>query len=113
PTTTTAPDTANVLADTNGNGTQDLHGPGLAGVSITLRDGGGNVVGTATSDAQGYYQFTVVPGNYTLTETQPAGYGDSTTDMRTISVPTAGFSSANFGDTLGSLSGSAFLDTHG
>ncbi len=58
----------------------DLGAP-IAGVTITLTgtDVNGNAVTlTTTTDANGAYEFTdLVPGTYTVTETQPAGYGDT------------------------------------
>ncbi|MCA9134151.1 MAG: carboxypeptidase regulatory-like domain-containing protein, partial [Planctomycetales bacterium] len=47
----------------------------IAGVTITLVDESGNVVGTTRTDANGRYQFTGLrPGQYTVREAQPAGY---------------------------------------
>ena len=47
-------------------------------VTVTLRDALNAVVGTTTTDANGNYSFFGLPaGNYTVVETQPAGYGSS------------------------------------
>lgn len=58
----------------------DQNGAGIAGVTITLNgtdDAGNTVSETMTTDANGDYAFTgLLAGNYTLTESQPAGYGD-------------------------------------
>ncbi|KAI2514321.1 protein of unknown function DUF11 [Fragilaria crotonensis] len=52
----------------------------LAGVKITLNDSTG-VVATTLTDAQGLYEFTgLVPGSYTVTETNPDGYKTDISD---------------------------------
>ncbi len=49
--------------------------PVLEGVTITLVDDSGNQVAQTTTDADGRYYFTdLIPGNYTVIETQPEGY---------------------------------------
>ncbi|NND03370.1 MAG: hypothetical protein HKN91_11340, partial [Acidimicrobiia bacterium] len=61
-----------VWEDTNGNGSSDPSEPGVAGVSITLRDEAGLAIATATTDADGNYSFIgLLPGNYTV-EIDPA-----------------------------------------
>jgi SdrD B-like domain/Secretion system C-terminal sorting domain len=64
-----------VWFDTNGNGTQDTGEPGVSGVSVTLYNNAGVVVGTTITDANGNYLFTnVTPGNgYSVGFTPPAG----------------------------------------
>lgn len=58
----------------------DQNGAGIAGVTVTLagtNDAGQPVSETTTTDANGDYSFTgLLSGTYTITETQPAGYGD-------------------------------------
>ena len=59
----------NVLVD-NGNGSTTP----LAGVTLTLLDDAGNEIATATSGSDGSYSFTnLLPGDYTVVQTQPAG----------------------------------------
>ncbi|WP_234265238.1 DUF4347 domain-containing protein, partial [Hydrogenophaga sp. NFH-34] len=63
-----------VFADANGNGVQDAGEVGIAGVTVALYDDVNNdgvvdandrLLGTATTDATGKYEFTgVLPGNY-------------------------------------------------
>ncbi len=68
-----------VYCDSNNNGMKDAGEGGLSGVTITLT--GTSVMGavnlTLQTGADGSYGFNnLAPGTYTLTETQPAGYGD-------------------------------------
>ena len=63
-----------VLEDTDDNGSGDVP---IEGVTITLRDATGAVVATAVTDADGKYDFLdLAPGNYTVEQTQPAGFDD-------------------------------------
>jgi protocatechuate 3,4-dioxygenase beta subunit len=76
------------IQSTDKNGIQDPGEPGLAGVTVTLRNASGTVVGTRTTDANGLYVFDELPaGSYTLEFATPAGYyrtaadaGNDTTD---------------------------------
>jgi serine-aspartate repeat-containing protein C/D/E len=66
-----------VHSDVNGCWTPDQNqdDPPVAGVTIQLLDAGGNVVGTTTTDASGFYKFTgLQPGTYSVKETVPAGW---------------------------------------
>lgn len=69
-----------VFLDLNNNGRIDPTEPTLAGVTITLggKDRAGATVNkTATTDMAGHYQFTdLEPGDYTVTESQPAFMND-------------------------------------
>ncbi|WP_160122397.1 SdrD B-like domain-containing protein [Rhodovarius lipocyclicus] len=61
--------------DTNGNGVQDSGEANLAGATVTLINTlTGAVVGTAVTDANGHYSFTVPPATYKEIWTAPAGY---------------------------------------
>ena len=54
-----------VFLDNNDNGTRDAGEAGVSGLTVTLRDGAGTVVGTTTTDAAGNYLFTgLTPGTY-------------------------------------------------
>jgi uncharacterized protein (DUF2141 family) len=101
-----------VFEDLDGNGAQDAGEPGIADVLITLTNG---VLLTVTTDLSGTYQFPeVVPGVYTVIETDPSGYFSSTPNSRGVSVPTGGSASANFGDQrAGTISGVVFDDLNG
>jgi|GEM_PF-850846 len=70
-----------VYRDLNNNGAIDAGETGISGVSVTLN--GTNDLGAAitpivlTTDANGLYTFTGLrPGNYTITESQPANFVD-------------------------------------
>ncbi|MEJ1959220.1 MAG: SdrD B-like domain-containing protein [Nitrosomonadales bacterium] len=78
-----------VYADVNNNSTLDS-GEALAGVTLTLTgttDQGAVINTTTTTDSTGAYSFTGLrPSNgtgYTVTETQPSGYGDFSTNTGT------------------------------
>ncbi|HEX2916673.1 MAG TPA: SdrD B-like domain-containing protein [Chloroflexia bacterium] len=101
-----------VYVDSNNNATLDSGEPPLGGVTITLLDSNGNVVATTQTAPDGSYSFTVPPGNYTITETQPTGYGSSTPNTLTVTVPAGGLPNQNFGETTGSLTGAVYLDVN-
>src|SRR5262249_45076182 len=67
-----------VFEDLNDDGQVDLGEKGIAGVLITLTgsdDLGNAISASQTTDSDGAFVFpNLRPGNYTLTETQPAGY---------------------------------------
>ncbi|MCZ7591066.1 MAG: carboxypeptidase regulatory-like domain-containing protein [Kiritimatiellae bacterium] len=75
--------------DVNWDGIQGGSETGIPNVVVTLYDAASNVVGTTTTDATGFYEFTnLVPNTYFVGVTPPAGYnltqqyqgGDSTLD---------------------------------
>ncbi|MEI7688156.1 MAG: SdrD B-like domain-containing protein, partial [Planctomycetota bacterium] len=102
-----------VFNDVNRNGVPTL-GSGIGGVTVTLVDSNGATVGTTTTAADGTYSFTnVFPGNYTIVEAQPAVFGDSPVGpatIRNVTVPLGGLANQNFGETLGEISGTVFVD---
>jgi protocatechuate 3,4-dioxygenase beta subunit len=70
-----------VFNDLNGDGIQDAGEPGIAGVVVKLLDGAGNPVldgsgnpVTTTTDANGNYNFNVLPGTYIVEFVKPAGF---------------------------------------
>ncbi len=68
-----------VYGDANNNGIKDPGEAAISGVTVTLTgaDDNGAVSKTATTDANGFYQFTNLrPGTYALSETQPSGWLD-------------------------------------
>ncbi|MDQ7809979.1 SdrD B-like domain-containing protein [Amycolatopsis sp. A133] len=79
-----------VWADRNRDGLQDPDEPGVAGVKVTLKDGAGGTVGTATTDDKGKYGFEklkdgtyqvcfAVPADFTVTR-RDVGSEDSDSD---------------------------------
>jgi protocatechuate 3,4-dioxygenase beta subunit len=114
---TPVPGTINGTAfdDLSGNGALDPGEPGIGNVTVSLLNATNTVIATTTTAADGSYQFTsVVPGTYTVRETDPTGYISTTTNTVPITLPPAGTSTANFGDQqLGSVSGSVFNDPNG
>jgi len=76
-----------VFLDENRDGTQQSGDQGLAGVTITLKDSGNNTVATMATAADGSYLFGgIAAGNYSVVETQPAGYGSSATSPDSVAV---------------------------
>ena len=62
------------------NGTCEVGEAGIGGVTVSLKDAGGTVIATTTTDANGDYAFTnLPPGYYEIIETNPPGY-DSQSD---------------------------------
>ena len=83
-----------VFEDFNNDGMIDFNEYAIEGATLTLTgtDDLGNVVNlTELSDSDGIYFFTDLrPGNYTITETQPAGYADGTDSVGTINEVAVG-----------------------
>ena len=114
-----------------------LREPGLgeeaiAGVTISLIDAGGNVVGTQVTDGDGFYRFdNLRPGEYRVVETHPVRWIDGKDTAGTIGGVTIGSAVApdtlqsitvrsedvgihyNFGERLGSLTGFVHVDDDG
>jgi SdrD B-like domain/Secretion system C-terminal sorting domain len=64
-----------VWVDTDNNGVQDAGEPGMAGVTVTLFNSVGNVIGSTITDASGNYIFNNLPaGSYQVGFTSPAGF---------------------------------------
>ena len=68
-----------VVLDVNGNGVQDVgETTGLSGVSIVLKTNGVTML-TTTTDSSGNYSFAnLAPGSYTVVQTTPTGYINTT-----------------------------------
>ena len=63
-----------VWLDSNANGIQDLGEAGIGGVTVQLKNTGGTILQTATTDANGNYLFDLAVGSYVVTVLTPAGY---------------------------------------
>ena len=63
-----------VWEDKNANGQQDAGETGIAGVTVNLKDAGGNLVASTTTGANGGYGFDVLPGTYSVQIVAPGGY---------------------------------------
>jgi uncharacterized surface anchored protein len=97
-----------VWLDTNKNGVQDTGEAGVSGVTVKLLDSNGNVVSTATTDANGNYLFKdLVPGNYSVQVVAPAGTsftgkdlgGNDTTDSDVDTTGKSGVINLESGET--------------
>ncbi|HEV8539073.1 MAG TPA: SdrD B-like domain-containing protein, partial [Bacteroidota bacterium] len=103
-------------ADLNGNGLHDADELGLAGWTIKITDGGGNVV-TVTTDASGNYCVKVpAPGKYRVEESQQPGWmqtgGQSHYDFTT--APGQDINGIDFGNAKnGEIYGMKFNDHNG
>ena len=75
----------NVYHDANNDGVFDSTEAGIGGVALTLTgvDAFGNAVSLSTTTAEdGSYQFAdLVPGTYSVTQTQPEGWNDGTDSL--------------------------------
>ena len=104
----------NVFNDTNTDGTLEAGETGHAGVTITLRDSKGNLVGTTTSAVNGTFGFgPLVSGIYVLFETPPAGFTTTSPTYIIVTLPPGGLGNQNFGLTTTSrLAGSVYVDAN-
>lgn len=64
-----------VWNDLNANGIQDSGEPGLANVTVKLKNSTGVVIQTDTTDSAGFYLFASLPaGSYTVVVSMPSGF---------------------------------------
>ncbi|MEZ4707418.1 MAG: SdrD B-like domain-containing protein [Caldilineaceae bacterium] len=71
-----------VWHDLNADGVQDGGETGVVSVTVELLDSTGLVIDTTETDATGFYNFTnLVPGDYSVRFTPPAGYVISPQDQ--------------------------------
>lgn len=74
-----------VYHDQSQDGRRDANEDPISGTQITLVNQDGKIVATTRTDAQGAYRFdNVTPGEYSLLETQPAGYRDGIDSIGTV-----------------------------
>jgi protocatechuate 3,4-dioxygenase beta subunit len=108
-----APLSGKVFDDKNHDGIQDPGEPGIPGTSIVITDSTGDTI-TLTTGPDGSYSTVVAPGTYTITETQPTGFGVSTTPSTKTNaiVPQAGLTNQNFGDAKAAIIGNVYVDAN-
>ncbi len=90
----------------------DLGDEPLEGVTITLLDSNGDTVVTTMTDAAGFYEFpSLVPGDYTVVQTDLAGYQSVTPNSVPVTVIADQTSTVDFVDEqLGAISGTVTRD---
>ncbi|MBL8794410.1 MAG: carboxypeptidase regulatory-like domain-containing protein, partial [Planctomycetia bacterium] len=108
--------TGTVYLDRDRNQVQGGTEPGQTGVLVELLQGN-TVIATTTTNPDGSYNFfNVPPGDYTTrlaNDDPPSGFGASTaTTSATLTVPAGGSASADFGLTLGTVSGFVYRDNN-
>ena len=123
-----------VYQDDSNEGRRDENESGISGTLITLVDSNGRVVGQTKTDSSGLYEFTnIEPGEYSVIESQPAGFFDGIDSPGKIAGQTVGVigddgdsirsivlkqgqsgTEYNFGELLGaSLAGRIHVDVDG
>jgi uncharacterized repeat protein (TIGR01451 family) len=107
-----------VFFDQNKDGNPGAGEAGISGVTLDIVDSNGQVIGSTTTDGDGNYGFDDLPfGEYTVTQQQPPGYGSSTPNSLDITLnsgtPPDGLTGVDFGETLGSIGGTVYLDVNG
>lgn len=89
-----------VWRDDDIDGIQDSGEPGVAGITVTLKNNADIIIGTTVTDAYGNYLFSNLPaGTYNITVTLPANYTfttqTNTTDDNNTSGPSTTGSDVN------------------
>jgi hypothetical protein len=127
PTTCTSTIGDFVWLDTDADGIQDAGEPGVANVTVRLRDGDGDAIATAITDTSGFYELDAAcDGVYTVEVDTPVGHApaaigvgspDTDSSPSPTSVATASdgtpLTSIDFGFVLGGISGTVFVDDNG
>ncbi|MFC1481656.1 SdrD B-like domain-containing protein [Candidatus Neomarinimicrobiota bacterium] len=62
-----------VFFDVTADGSQNIDELGIDNITVTLLDEFGNTVATTTTDENGFYEFEVYPGDYTVVAEGPDG----------------------------------------
>lgn len=104
-----------VFVDDNGD-TDNTGDPGLPNVTVTITgtDVLGNSVNvTVVTGPDGSFSVPgLAPGQYTVNETQPTGYGSSTTNTIPVTLAPGSTATTLFGDTLATLTGTVYTDVN-
>ncbi|TWU60273.1 Serine-aspartate repeat-containing protein D precursor [Rubripirellula tenax] len=91
-----------VYQDGDDDGNRDAGEEPIAQTQVTLINGAGETVATTTTDAAGRYEFKdLMPGDYSIVETQPAGFLDGKDSVGNIRGTRRGRDAGN--DTLASI----------
>ncbi len=94
----------NVYNDLNGDGSRDPGEPGLQNWEVDVKDSGGNVVGSALTDANGNYTITGVgPGSFTLDEVVQSGW----VQTQPVNPPYYSFTTSSGVNVVGGIFGNA------
>ena len=103
-----------VWLDRDRDGSLDAGEPGIGTITIELRNNNGDLIATTTTNSDGSYSFIGLPGgDYQIIELQPNGYGSTTSNTISVTVPNDGLiSNQNFGDSLGSINGAVYIDAN-
>jgi hypothetical protein len=90
-----------VLVDVNGNGTADSADTnGVSPVVLKVYQGGTNLVATVTNNPDGSFSVSSLPlGNYTVIQTVPPGYTNTTPAMVNVTLTSGSTGPANYLDT--------------
>ncbi len=74
-----------VFHDANDDGKRDSGEVAIPATKVTLVDGSGKIVATTTTNSDGRYEFKgLMPGEYSIIETQPDGYLDGKDSVGTV-----------------------------
>jgi large repetitive protein len=102
-----------IWLDADNDGVRDVTETTGIGGTITLLDGAGAVIATIPTNSDGTYTFPNLPlGQYSVVETQPAGYGSSTANSLPVTLNSLSATNVDFGETLGSITGAVYQDTN-
>jgi hypothetical protein len=87
--------TSSAGGSTSGRGAHASSPRGLSGITVQLKDSGGNVLATTVTEGAGRYSFNQLSGvsgtgDYTLTLIVPDGYTQSSTNPATIAISRGG-----------------------
>lgn len=92
-----------VYHDASNDGRRDANEEPIAGAKVELVNAAGGVVATTQTNEVGAYEFTgVLPGTYSIRQTQPVGFIDGLDSAGTIAGATVG-NASNPGDLIAGI----------